>query len=146
MVDEGSHTTGKRHSGAHSQAENPGHLAPDESATGARLKADAASIREVQPQVTPPPPFSPPRAPQLLLGEVRASPAPTSAITPVAPPRNVNDNSQTRGTAEATEVHVHIGRIDVTAVQEPAQAKKSRIAAPRNTLTLSDYLARRRRS
>ena len=43
---------------------------------------------------------------------------------------------------ETTEVHVHIGRIEVTAVHEPAPAKAagSRRPAP---MALDDYLARR---
>ncbi|WP_157633638.1 hypothetical protein [Thioflavicoccus mobilis] len=50
-----------------------------------------------------------------------------------------------QGSADAAtpEVHVHIGRIEVTAVQEPAPARRApRRAAP--TMSLDDYLARRR--
>ncbi|MDB5979783.1 MAG: hypothetical protein JWQ69_798 [Pseudomonas sp.] len=43
----------------------------------------------------------------------------------------------------ADEIHVHIGRIEVTAVREPAPAKHS-ARTPKPTLSLDDYLAKRR--
>lgn len=43
----------------------------------------------------------------------------------------------------ADEIHVHIGRIEVTAVRESAPAKPS-ARTPQPTLSLDDYLARRR--
>lgn len=46
---------------------------------------------------------------------------------------------------EPTEVHVHIGRIEVTAVHAPAPAKR-RASTLRQTQSLTDYLARRRPS
>lgn len=45
--------------------------------------------------------------------------------------------------SEPTEVHVHIGRIEVTAVHEPA-ARRSKRELQRPTPTLEDYLAVRR--
>jgi hypothetical protein len=46
---------------------------------------------------------------------------------------------------EATEVHIHIGRIDVTAVHEapPPRRKPASTQAP---MSLDSYLARRSRS
>ena len=44
---------------------------------------------------------------------------------------------------EPTEVHVHIGRIDVTVVQEPAAPRRS--AGAPAPMSLDTYLARRSR-
>ncbi len=79
------------------------------------------------------------------MGEVIVEPTYPPAIAPVAQPRIVVDRTQSANTAEPPEVHVHIGRIEVTAVEETAPPKKSRTAQPR-TLPLGDYLARRRQS
>jgi hypothetical protein len=46
--------------------------------------------------------------------------------------------------AEPTEVHVHIGRIEVTAVQESAPQRPKTPPARKST-SLDDYLAKRRR-
>ncbi len=59
-----------------------------------------------------------------------ATPAPTAFNPPPAAPT-------------ADEIHVHIGRIEVTAVRESAPAKHS-ARTPQPTLSLDDYLARRR--
>jgi hypothetical protein len=48
-----------------------------------------------------------------------------------------------RDVEQPTEVHVHIGRIDVTAAREPPAPKKSRKSS-RETLPLAEYLSRRR--
>ncbi len=45
--------------------------------------------------------------------------------------------------AETHEVHVHIGRIEVTAVQE-APPRKTRAAPTRTPMSLDEYLARRK--
>ena len=52
-----------------------------------------------------------------------------------SPYRNTDDGR------ESTEVHVHIGRIEVVAGSEPAPPKKVRRPAPRETRPLSEYLA-----
>jgi hypothetical protein len=62
------------------------------------------------------------------------------SIQPAARPAQI-----TRAGAEPSEVHVHIGRIEVTAVPVPAPPRK-REATPRRSLALSDYLAKRRSS
>jgi hypothetical protein len=83
------------------------------------------------------------RAPAALLGEepVVAAPAPT--ITPVPSQGTAHEAVSRHAGAETTEVHVHIGRIEViTAADAPKPEKKPR--APRSALPLSEYLARRR--
>jgi hypothetical protein len=51
-----------------------------------------------------------------------------------------------KASSEPTEVHVHIGRVDVTAVQSPSPPPRKRESTPRRGVALSDYLARRRSS
>ena len=83
--------------------------------------------------------------PPRLLDEVQAAPLPP-AIAPVREaPWFPLRSEQSTTSAEPTEVHVHIGRIEVTAEQEPAPAKR-RVPARHQTLPLSDYLSRRRPS
>jgi hypothetical protein len=43
----------------------------------------------------------------------------------------------------AAEIHVHIGRIEVTALHEAVPAKQP-IRTPQPSLSLDDYLARRK--
>jgi hypothetical protein len=83
-----------------------------------------------------------PGQPQPLLGEiVSATPVTTvkGAIHPVISAERVTRS------ADTTEVHVHIGRIEVTALQSPpsASSKRRERAAPQ-TMPLSQYLAKRR--
>jgi hypothetical protein len=59
--------------------------------------------------------------------------APAAAITAATP---ATQHTQTN------EVHVHIGRIDITALQDAPAERKPRAPA-RQTRPLSDYLARR---
>jgi hypothetical protein len=72
---------------------------------------------------------------------------PTQPVrTPLAPTASASIDNQGRlpaGTIEeTTEVHIRIGRIEVTAVHEPAPAKP--VAARRNApMSLDDYLAKR---
>ena len=47
---------------------------------------------------------------------------------------------------EPTEVHIHIGRIDVTAVHDAPSAPRKRAAATPDPMSLDAYLARRSRS
>jgi hypothetical protein len=85
------------------------------------------------------------KAPQPLLDEVEAvSQAPNIRPVPPSPPLMSAARAPTHD--EPTEVHVHIGRIEVIAAPEPAPPKKNRAAPTRNTLPLADYLARRRTS
>ncbi|AGA89621.1 hypothetical protein Thimo_0782 [Thioflavicoccus mobilis 8321] len=86
------------------------------------------------------PPSRSPEAPQPLL------PVQAGRRSPIAAERGASAAiALEQGSADAAtpEVHVHIGRIEVTAVQEPAPARRApRRAAP--TMSLDDYLARRR--
>jgi hypothetical protein len=87
--------------------------------------------------------------PERLLEDV--APASTTAcpfaISPLPVPSRPH-SPPVRGTdsGEPTEVHIHIGRIEVTAAAEPEKPKKPRAATPRQTLPLADYLARRSRA
>jgi hypothetical protein len=133
-----------------------------------RVISNGASDRQLRPPELPPvpgarprgvdtaavPAFSAPpfqssqtlesRAPQPLLEGMPTTPTQERAVEPITPPRMAIDAGQTHAGTEATEVHVHIGRIEVTAVQESAAPKRPRTTAPRNTLPLGEYLARRR--
>jgi len=84
------------------------------------------------------------RAPPPLLEEMQDVSAPP-AIKPAAAVQQPLGVAANPSRAEPTEVHVHIGRIEVIAAPEPAAAKQSRPAA-RNTRSLAEYLARRRPS
>lgn len=98
-----------------------------------------------------PSPFTARNDPARLLPQTRRSSLPSSDTTapphafPVnfAPPQAV---AQTMA-GDDTEVHVHIGRIDVTAVHEPAPpARRRAAAATRAPMSLDTYLAARNRS
>lgn len=85
------------------------------------------------------------RAPQPLLEEDHATRTPITiephAVRPVPPPHAI-----VAARAESSEVHVHIGRIEVIAAPETSPPKKNRATQVRETLPLADYLARRRRT
>ena len=76
------------------------------------------------------PPAPPPAAPPISV-----KPLPAPAWTDAHP----------RQDSASTEVHVHIGRIEVTAIQEAAASAKPR-AIKQTTRPLSEYLARGSRS
>jgi hypothetical protein len=84
-----------------------------------------------------------PRVPRQLgehLGRVRTEPA--MALRPNA--AFDRPLSSTRDT-EPNEVHVHIGRIEVTAVPQPAPPTRRAPAPVRASMSLTDYLAQRQR-
>jgi hypothetical protein len=60
--------------------------------------------------------------------------------------RQARAPGETRAPDAPNEVHVHIGRIEVTAVHEPATAKPKARAPGRQPMSLENYLARRDRS
>jgi hypothetical protein len=84
-------------------------------------------------------------APHPLLDMVDAV-SPAAAITPAIQPVAALPVALKSSQTEPTEIHVHIGRIDVIAASEPPAPKKNRATPARNSLPLADYLARRRRS
>jgi hypothetical protein len=82
-----------------------------------------------------------PPAPPPLLDHLASSSVPAvGSIRPVTP-----DQPKRRPDREANEVHVHIGRIEVTAVAATTPAKQRERTA-RQSVPLSDYLAKRRSS
>jgi len=98
-------------------------------------RAQAAARRPVLSAVHP-------NSPMPLLAEQRlAQPsmarAPHAAGEPTFPSARAADS-------EPTEVHVHIGRIEVTAVQEPQPVKRPKPSGAHPSRSLADYLAGRR--
>lgn len=85
--------------------------------------------------------------PQPLLAE---APAPAVTAFAAAPVFNATREGDSRirpdSPREPTEVHVHIGRIEVLAAPEPAAPKKSQKPVPRPTVPLAEYLARKTRA
>ncbi len=75
-----------------------------------------------------------------LLPRTRSAPAPDRPYPAASRPDRAGDAPG--AVQETTEVHISIGRIEVTAVHEPAPARP---AAPRRTapLSLDEYLAKR---
>jgi hypothetical protein len=80
-----------------------------------------------------------PRLPSPLLDLQR--PQPTLAARPVV---RVEGTAAAVREAEPTEVHVHIGRIEITAEKAPVPARPKPKAA-RSPMELGDYLAKRQR-
>lgn len=64
---------------------------------------------------------------------------------PPVEPWSTTDAHRHPGAAEATEVHVSIGRIELTAVHEATPPPARRAAPAKPTLPLHEYLARRQR-
>jgi hypothetical protein len=94
---------------------------------------------------------SPSRAARLsdepsLLMPAAAAPA-KSQRQPGASPARTNPSAAARDAASesATEVHIHIGRIDVTAVHEPAPPRRTPPKSPA-PMSLDSYLAKRGRT
>jgi hypothetical protein len=85
--------------------------------------------------------------PQRLLAE---APAPVIVPLASAPVFNATrkDESCIRpdNHREPTEVHVHIGRIEVIAAAEPAAPKRPHKPATRPTVPLAEYLASKTRA
>lgn len=77
----------------------------------------------------------------LLPPQAAAVPPAAQAARPANPP----SPARPAPAAEPTEVHVHIGRIDVTAVHAPAPAKRP-ARSGQAPMSLDAYLAKRQRS
>ncbi len=71
-------------------------------------------------------------------------PAPP-AIRPQRPPSQSEFAPSQRRTAPAPEVHIHIGRIELTAVPPPA-APRRESASGKKPMSLDEYLQRRRKA
>jgi hypothetical protein len=85
-----------------------------------------------------------PISPTPLLAEQRvAQPSMASAPHPASEPAFPSSRA---ADSEPTEVHVHIGRIEVTAVQEPQPVKRPKTLGGHPSRSLADYLAGRRAS
>jgi hypothetical protein len=86
-----------------------------------------------------------PHAPAPLIPDMTPAAVPLPDTAP--PIRVVHEHSVADAPAPPTEVHVHIGRIEVTAPpSSPRAARRSRDSNARASMTLSDYLVRRRSS
>lgn len=83
------------------------------------------------------------RAPTPLLREESSVAPPTVAVMPLPTVHPAREAARNQAAAEATEVHVHIGRIEVIAAPEAKKPEK-KPRTPRSTVPLGDYLARRR--
>lgn len=107
----------------------------DEASDSFRLMGPAPASRGLVQDAIPSPTFSPTAG----VGRVRAA-------NPTLPAHlSVRPQKAERAQAEATEVHVSIGRIEITAMQTPMPPKR-KPAASRKPLSLDDYLAQRGRA
>lgn len=112
---------------------------------------EAASMPAGQPQMTVSRPnplpwtdaqSASPRLPAPLLAASRPPLSPESARP--APPPPGSPQTARASLPEPNEVHVHIGRIEVTAVHESQPPKRAAAPPRRQPLSLDDYLAKRR--
>jgi hypothetical protein len=84
------------------------------------------------------------RVPRPLLGDASATPAQPSTLKPLPPVPLHIEPARRPPAAEPTEVHVHIGRVEVVTMPEPAANSKRPRPPARNTRPLAEYLARQR--
>ncbi len=87
---------------------------------------------------------APSRVPEPLLPALESRPEPASGASaelavPEPVPREHAFDQQ------ANEVHVHIGRVEVTAVSEAPPPPRKRSESHRQPMSLDDYLAKRQR-
>jgi hypothetical protein len=126
---------------AHPPVAMPAHAAQ----TSAFAKSPIASVPHVSTtQLEESSPTRKDRTPQALLGEPPTAESPASAITPITPPPMAINMAPQPAANESTEIHLHIGRIEVSALQESATLKGPRASARRATQSLDEYLAGRR--
>lgn len=117
--------------------------------TTSSLSATDAQLPSEQTNATPPPiaPFDDLPAP---LVEERGTPSQRDGSMTTAPTGAGSVTSREQAHArppesgDADEIHIHIGRIEVTAVQEPGTPPRRRKPKGREPMSLDDYLARRR--
>jgi hypothetical protein len=76
----------------------------------------------------------------------QAAPLEPLSLSTMSVPDRIEPRQHGERATETTEVHVHIGRIDVIATPEPATPRKTRAAPPRQTRSLGDYLSKGKRA
>jgi hypothetical protein len=101
---------------------------------GEQPTAQPTAQPAVQPALQPPTRWAPQPTTQ-----------PVAQVHPAAARAAAAASAGRFGNGEATEVHVHIGRIDVTAVREAPAAARRRPAPAPAAPSLDSYLAQRRR-
>jgi hypothetical protein len=111
----------------------------DAAANGTSAKVSGKDEADFQ---IPAPIVDPPTAAGVVHAE-QAAKRPQTTATGVREGGRRIPGSGTTADGEATEVHVHIGRIEVTATQEAEPARRKAPAGPK-PMTLDEYLARRR--
>ncbi|MDB6144187.1 MAG: hypothetical protein JWP80_3231 [Pseudomonas sp.] len=123
-------------------------VAPSTPITRTHSPLQETHIQPTAPQIkaTPATAIQPP--PRLEPAATQASPAmPIQLLMPAPahtdPPRPAALFTPPPAPPAPDEIHVHIGRIEVTAIREPAPAKPG-ARKPQPTLSLDDYLAKRR--
>lgn len=142
-AEQGEHQTGARPFSQHPQddAQTPltrDHARPQESAQGQQRDHLGAMLT----------PSSSPLRPSISHQDHTASPLrPISVVAsrPSPPQARKEVNAQARREAEAApEVHIHIGRIELTAVTPPLAGKRES-AATKKPMSLDEYLQRQSR-
>jgi hypothetical protein len=107
----------------------------------AHFERDADAALRVAPIPGEPPPLLPPVADRSAgLALTPAGRLAVASLQPASWPQAPVGNAD-----DAGEVHIHIGRIDVTAVREAAPPRRKQVATPA-PMSLDNYLARRSRS
>jgi len=126
----------------HSMDQTVGAINVQHTRRAERLHTEEGMTHQVDAAAPPPSmPVTVPLAPAPLLGQLAAlALPPAGSIRPA-----VAVQSKATSDGEPTEVHVHIGRIEVTALPATA-APKQRERPARHSVPLSDYLANRRSS
>jgi len=112
-------------------------LVPD--ATAARLEPPQPTLHQSGPTAPTTSPDMASPFPEPLLAPTGATAAHFDATAPA-----LSERAATQAEAEPTEVHVHIGRIEITAVRESNPSRPAR-RPRREPMSLDDYLAQRQR-
>lgn len=84
------------------------------------------------------PPSNPAEPPRALLPQTSGSPPPRPAA-----PATLRPPAHPQAPAAEPEIHVHIGRVEVTAVHRPAEPPKRSPSSRPQPMSLDEYLARR---
>jgi hypothetical protein len=121
---------------------------PSVTETGQSLRDAVPSPRRAPDLLLPPATPGSDREPALLMPTHARAQATAPDAPPIGPRAPVwpNPLAPTTASSEPTEVHIHIGRIDVTALHDAAPAPCRQPAATPAPMSLDAYLARRSRS